>query len=268
VLLGGFAIPSWKLSTALLAATAIVAGLFAALLVASMSSDSPRESVASIGPILPNPTAVAVPTLHERAATGDAAAIKTLESTGARQRTVDDLLALTEGRAAQRRKGLAGIREDLKRNPNLGEDPDLLRRLRAAADDPELARDALGILATLPGPVPVDILYEIWMGTKGKTDITRLAEELVFLDSVRKNASPALAVVLDLRDAKDCQEVSKALDRALAHGDRRAARPLGLLTTRQGCGPRKAEDCYACLRSDQRIVDAVSAVLRRPKPQL
>ena len=258
--------PSWLLSAGVAVASAITAASLGAVLLAA-SDEAPLTLAQSFGPIASSSAPVEVP-LVERAATGDPEAMKQLESKPASEQTVDELVSLARGRAMQRKEALGLLAKDLKRNPNLGEDPDVLRRLREATNEPELAPEALRVLATLPGPTAVDVIYDTWTGTKERTETTQLAQDLVLARSVREKASPALAVALDLRDTQQCEEVSKIVDRAIEHGDRRSLRPLGGLTLRYGCGPRKSEDCYPCLRSDHRVTDAISAVLARPKPKL
>jgi hypothetical protein len=266
-LLGGFAVPSWLVSSAVALVTATLVGVFGIALVA-VTPDTDAMQARSFGRVAPLQAPSVVP-VTELAAAGVTPAMSQVESKPPSERTIDDVVALANGRAAQRKDALAELESDLRRNPNLGKDPDVLRRLHVATGDPELARDALRILATLPGSKPADILYDVWVGTKRETDTTRLARELLYVKSVREKASPALAVALDLRAGNlSCDDVSEVVDRAIQHGDRRSLRLLGKLSYRHGCGPNKADDCYTCLRSDRRLREAVSEVLKRPAPKL
>jgi hypothetical protein len=202
------------------------------------------------------------------AAAGDPAAMKQLESKPAKDRNVSETIALANGRAVQRKAELGELESDLRRNPNLAADPDVMKRLREATKDRELARDALRIMASLPGPTPVDVIYDVWIGTKGRTPTTQLAEALVFTKEVRAKASPALAVALDLRQSGTCEQVKPVVMRAIEHGDRRSLRLLGKLTLRYGCGKGKAKDCWECLRGEDTITDAINAARKRPAPKL
>lgn len=195
-------------------------------------------------------------------------AMKQLEAKPVKDRDVDETIALASGSAVQRKAALGALASDLRRNPNLAEDPDVMKRLREATKDRELARDALRLLASLPGPTPVDVIYDIWVGTKGRTPTTELAEALVFTKEVRAKASPALAVALDLREAETCEQVKPVVMRAIEHGDRRSLRLLGKLTLRYGCGPGKVKDCWECLRGEDTITDAINAARKRPEPKL
>lgn len=268
VLLGGFAVPSWVLSAVSVFATAVLATIIGVVVIIAMPRNervtSPAASTAA--PAAAESSSAALP-VTQLAATGDTGAMSTLESKPAKERSIDETFALASGRSAQRKAEIAALAKDLERNPKLGEDPDVLDRLFKATEDDELAREALRILATLPGPSSVDVIYEVWVGTKKRTETTRLAEELVFLPDVRKKASPALAIALDLRDAQTCEQVKLIVDRAIEHGDRRSLRLLGNLTMRQGCGPGKGQDCWACLRGEDKLTDAVKAVLGRAGPK-
>jgi hypothetical protein len=212
-----------------------------------------------------------VPAL-DLAAAGDAEAMKRIEDKPANARTVDETIALASGRAVQRRAALGDLAKDLRQDPALAENPDVTKRLREASQDQETARDALRIIASLPAPRSVDLLYDLWVGTRERTPTTMLAEELVYTKELREKASPALAVALDLREATTCEQVKPLLPRAIEHADRRSVRLLGRLTVRHGCGPNKAGDCYECLRSDDAGVDVIQDALKaargRVEPKL
>jgi hypothetical protein len=269
ILLGGFAVPSWVLSAASVCGAALFASVATGLVVGAVAgpATAPAASSASAAPPPPPPASADVP-LVELAAAGEPDAMKQLESKPAEQRTVGEIVALADGEAVKRKAELGALGNDLRRNPKLGEDPDVLRRLHEATKNPELAREALRMLATASGHGAVDVIYEVWVGTRGKTPTTQLAKELVFTKEVRAKASPALAVALDLRSTKDCEETKAIVQRAIEHADRRSVRLLGKLSLRYGCGPRKNQDCYACLRGEHLITDAITAARKRPTPKL
>ena len=115
-------------------------------------------------------------------------------------------------------------------------------------DDPEK------MAASLAG---ADVLYNVWVATRAKTAATQLAKQLVYSPTVRAKASPALGVALDLREAKDCEAIK---------GDTRTFRILRPLLVKRGCGPRKRDDCYECLREGSALGDAIAASGARPEP--
>lgn len=269
VLIGPFAVPAWTLPVLTLFGTALFTGIVTAVVVgfaASPSEPAPAPAASSAAST-PPADATDVPVV-ELAAAGDPDAMAKLEAKPAGARSVDEVVALASGEAVKRKAELGTLANDLRRNPNLGNDPDVLDRLREATDNDELAREALRIMATLPGSKPVDVMYEIWVGTRKRTPTTELAEQLVYTKEVREKASPALAVALDLRAAETCEEAKPVVARAVEHGDRRSLRLLGKLTMRYGCGKHKSQDCWACLRGEDTLTDALKAVGKRPAPKL
>jgi hypothetical protein len=155
----------------------------------------------------------------------------------------------------------------LDRDPSLAQDDKTQAEMRRLLDNPETSRHMLAVIATLPGPISADLLYEVWTGTVLRNETTDLARALLLSQDVRPKASPALSVSLDLRQAESCAENEKLLPRAIEHGDRRALHLLIKLTRRYGCGPNKREDCYPCLRDSDAVDQAVKAVKNRREPK-
>ena len=269
VLLGPFAVPGWALPLISILGTAMFTGLVTGSVVGVVLAPSqppPTPAASSSAPALPT-TPTDVP-IVELAAAGDPDAIAKLSAKPSGERTLDEVVALANGAAVKRKADLATLANDLHRNPSLGSDPDILKRLRKATENDELARDALRIMATLPGSKPADVIYDLWVGTPKRTPTTELAEQLVYTKEVRQKASPALAVALDLREADTCEQVKPVVARAVEEGDRRSLRLLGKLTLRYGCGKGKGQDCWACLREEDTLTDALKAVVKRPPPKL
>ena len=153
-----------------------------------------------------------------------------------------------------------------KSKPALIEDAQVRRELLAFVNDPRTAVAALGAVATTAHSGAPDLLFHVWTATRERTDTTRLAEDLLFTKDVRANVSPALSIVLDLRDNRDCDSVRGILSRAIAHGDRRCLVALARLQGRTGCGAGQSEDCYPCLREGNELLQATDAAARRVPP--
>jgi hypothetical protein len=212
----------------------------------------------------------ATPTTAERAAEGDASAMSELARRPRTERTVGEVMALADGRAASKRRALRDFRTVLLSHPEL---PEHRARLKELIRDPDTALPALALASELPGSVGPDLLYETWVGTPHKTETTRVAEELVFSKDVYEAAPPALRVALDLRIAETCEDVRQILPRVRESGDSRSTPLLLKLRRKRGCGPNKQEDCYVCLRDLEKdkaavgIEAALSAARRRPAPK-
>lgn len=178
----------------------------------------------------------------------------------------DELLRVAKARAERKRAEASALREKLAREPAFADRALELQLLRWTDDD-ATALEAVGAMAQLQSPDGPDLLYEVWTGTSERTDTTELARSILYSSDVRSKASPALAVALELRAAESCEQYRAILPRALAHGDRRALQPLTKLSPRRGCGPKKNEDCWSCLRRDGDELSAtISAVKSRRAP--
>ncbi len=289
VSIGGFRMPVWLLLAGGAAAfvfVAIAGTLVLSLTGSSSPSATSKESEAARSAV-PLPAASAAPPTSptdsprgsepeppagtvEAAAQGDAQALAAIEAKPATKRTLQEVLALGQGRTTAKRSELAKLGDALKKEPALLEQGEAARRLRVAADDRDVAAAALEIMATVEHASGPDLLYDVWIRTRGKTATTEVAEALVFVPSVRKRASPALATALDLRAAESCEETLAAVKKAVQHGDGRSLLLLGRLAGKTGCGDRKTEDCYPCLRegdAKNELRDAVKAVRGRPAPR-
>jgi hypothetical protein len=178
-----------------------------------------------------------------------------------------ELVVLAEGRAEEQRAAVKALREKLEANPAALQDKAVQAQLLHFVGDNETSRDALSALAGAGAPLGPDLLYEVWTGTTQRTDATDLARALVYSTDVRPKASPALAVALELRAAESCESYKAILPKALKDGDRRSLHLLVKLTAKRGCGPKKADDCYACLRENaDELTATLNAVKSRRPP--
>jgi len=117
----------------------------------------------------------------------------------------------------------------------------------------------------------VDVFYELSLHPKALPPLKKRATEL--LNKAQDRASPALKVVLGLRQIggkdKACGQAAKLKQlfaEAKEGGDGRALPFLGQYTDTKGCGffLRKT-DCYGCLRGDNALNEAITAIKEREK---
>jgi hypothetical protein len=178
-----------------------------------------------------------------------------------------ELVLLADAHDQQKRSAAHALREQLAAEPASGKESAIQTQLLQLSADPLTAPDALAAMAALDPPTGADLLYEVWTASAVRTDTTDLARALLYSADVRPKASPALSVALDLRVAETCEQYQAALPKALTDGDRRAAHLLTKLNARRGCGAKKNEDCYACLRATKDELSAtISAVKSRRAP--
>jgi hypothetical protein len=221
----------------------------------------------------PAPSASAPPPVEDDLSavrSGAPEALDALAHEAAVDRSSAQTLALAEGRSRAKLHALELLAAELEAHPAAAQQ----RRLMDFIRDRETTVAAARVAAKLAGPEGPDVLYAVWVGTRERDETTMLAEDLVYSTDVRRKASPALAVALDLRLAKSCEDYLSVLPRAVQHGDRRSAHLLGELTRASGCGPNGTDDCYACLRPLDRdpgtvgLRDALRAVALRPAPEI
>jgi serine/threonine-protein kinase len=141
-------------------------------------------------------------------------------------------------------------------------DQKLEEDVRNAALVKETQDDAFELLESKMGTLGVDILYDIAYGASGKMypGAASRAKRSLGANDVRGRASPALTVLLDLREAKSCDAKHSLLDRARDQGDARILTLLQQYQTTRGCGFLGVADCYPCMRKDDLLADAVAAV--------
>lgn len=195
------------------------------------------------------------------------ASLADLEARPPESLSAAELIRVADGRAERKLNDTRALGERLGREPALAADKATQAELLRLARDNETSREAMAALARLGTPLAADLLYEVWTGTAVRTDATELARALVNSHDVRPHASPALGVALDLRDAQSCEAFKAVLPRALKDGDRRSLAPLAKLVSKRGCGPKKTEDCYVCLREKpDELAATLNAVKSRRPP--
>ncbi|HMR06167.1 MAG TPA: hypothetical protein PKA88_10320 [Polyangiaceae bacterium] len=205
------------------------------------------------------------------AAQGDKAALKKLEAKDEKQRSSEEVVAIYSGRAAQKRKEI----DELVRKMGLVEtyafDPENKRRVRDFAADREVGNYLLNGLAKMEGSWGVDHLYDVWIKTPGKTESSELARELLGTSEQRAKASPGLRALLELKelsalDAPDCEKAKPLLETLKEKGDQRCLGTVMRMNIKTGCGEKKRDDCWACLRKSDEIKDAVGQAAKRKAP--
>jgi len=260
--LAGTRVPLWSLLGAAIVTTAFVCGLTALALFGTSSDHTEPATSAE-----PTPSASAAPpSLSDRAAAGDASAIQTLKDKA--ERSADEVVALSQGESVAKKNELLDLRKQIRDDKKLARDPKTVTLLRKRAYDADVYREAQLLIAGLEGELSADLLYAVWTGTAARTDATQLAEDLVYSKDVRGKASPALAVALDLKRATSCEQRKEILPRAIQYGDQRSLTQLALLRNKFGCGPKKNEDCHACLRDGTALAEAIQSISRRAPPNL
>jgi hypothetical protein len=205
-------------------------------------------------------------TAPDRAREGEAQALSEIEKKPDHERTAGETLALANAQGKRKREQIAELGRKMKLVPKLGYEKATVDEVKKLARDREVGNDALQMLSELPGEVGPELLYAIWTSTPRKTDSTELAEQLLYAQDIRPKASKALGVALDLRREEDCEKVKALLETAIEHGDRRSVSPILRRNSKRGCGPKKLDDCWQCLRKTELVKEALKEATRRPPP--
>ncbi len=238
-------VPLW--ATLVIALGCLVIGLAVSLVVSSRKSEPPVQVApprASSAEVKKPP-----PTELELAAQGDPRAVDALDKTDPVNRTIEQALALSQGRAAEKKLALSHLRSTIEKQGGTP-DAEATTRLVQFARDVDTAREVIGMFATLPGPIGPDLLYQFSTDKKTAPELAKLADQLLLNKQVRQKASPALALLLDLREATTCEARRDLVEKATQAGDRRILGQIVSLTRKNGCGETKRDDCNPCLRED------------------
>jgi hypothetical protein len=245
-------------------APALIAAVVVSSLVLSRPAAKPAERVVAASSAAAEAAAPSAPLTSQKAPSASAVE---LASRPLSSLSSAELVLLAEERNKQRREAGRTLRQKLERNPALAQERPVQGELLRLVDDADTASDGLAAMASLAGPISADLLYEVWTGSSARTDATELARALVYSTDVRPKASAALSVALELRTAESCEQYRAVLPQALKAGDRRSLHLLTKLSNRRGCGPKKAEDCYACLREPaDELAATINAVKSRRAP--
>jgi len=143
-----------------------------------------------------------------------------------------------------------------------GRDPKFEEDVRSAAIGTSDPDDAFALLETSMGAVGADILYDLGYGP-ARTSATERARAALADPNVRRNASPALAVTLDLRGAGSCDGKKKVLERARDAGDARTLTLLEGYKATSGCGWTGRKDCWACMHRGGALAAAIEGLQAR-----
>lgn len=243
----------------------------------SLAGGGPAVSIKRDAP----PAALGEPSLEERpvdpldmdgskASEIDLAAASTVEQLTelARRHPSDEraFVKLARAHAAQpdgMPKALATLKTLFAGSAQSLEDKELQAIVTRAANGPAaLQEQALAMMASDMGRVGPDLLYELTAAPSVAKPVKQKALELTKRDDVRKLASPALLIALDLRDHPGCGR-APFLERAEKHGDKRSLAFLTPLQARKGCGLFNMNDCYACLGNRAAVNKAVEAIKAR-----
>ncbi len=272
--LGSEPLPRWKLVARthpvlwMVLAPLTLALLMVVVLVA-VAPDQPAQAEPSVAATseAEAPAPVAAATDRSSEAVDPAAALTALEEKPYDALTVTELFTLHEGRSLRDRETARAFTRKLQAEPSLIKANGAQQQLLKWAAGGDTAREALAAMSVAEAPYGADLLYEVWVSRVVRPEVAELAGALLLRSELRAKASPPLGAALELRAAPSCEAALSALPQVERDGDRRSLQPLAKLSARRGCGPKKNQDCFACLRAHQKqVTAAANAVKARKAP--
>ncbi|AKV00437.1 Serine/threonine-protein kinase pkn3 [Labilithrix luteola] len=192
------------------------------------------------------------------AATKGPAALEELAAKYPKDAAVTRELAFAYDAAGRGSDALRVVRLMAEADPK-GVPRELLRVVLRAASKLETADEAFRLLEGPLGPDGVDALIELSESKDVPSSTSSRAQRSLVKASVKANASPASAFLIDLEKATTCEDRHDVLLSAGRQADARALTALRELETKHGCGRRRRYDCNPCLRKDDSLARAIDA---------
>jgi hypothetical protein len=124
---------------------------------------------------------------------------------------------------------------------------------------------AFALLEGAMGPRGADIAYDLVTTSNVRPWVQSRAETFLQAPSFDKVATPSLRAIVKLRYSAGCEEKKSLLVDLKKDSDERALFELVPLQDKAGCGARKKDDCYPCLRTSNDLDDAIAAVRTRKR---
>lgn len=208
---------------------------------------------------------LATPAVLASARAGGVEALRALEKRHPEDPAVLEALALSESRAPKGRPAaLKTVKRLLATYPGAANNVAIQKIVREAASGAPAERDlALELMGREMGARGPDLLYEL----SGTAKLKAKADAWLAKEGVKKLASPALRLALDLRAQKGCPEAA-LLERAGRDGDKRALTLLQPLAASRSykCGFMGLKTCHSparCAAQANAIRQAMFAIQKR-----
>jgi len=124
---------------------------------------------------------------------------------------------------------------------------------------------AFALLEGAMGARGADIAYDLVTTPNVRPWVQTRAETFLQSSAFEKVVTPGLRAIVRLRYSSGCEEKKALLPVLKEHSDERALFELVPLQGKAGCGARKKDDCYVCLRHGPELDDAIAAVRGRQR---
>src|SRR5688572_29743282 len=224
---------------------------------------APAPTPAELSHSEPPALDLAVETESARAAGIDA--LVALSKKHPAEGTIYAVLSVELAKSEKYDDAVEAARHALELDPRLNENKSIRGALFRAAQSGKATSAAFRLLEGPMGSEGADIIYDLSIREDVKARIRSQASQFLKSESVRAVASPGLLILIDLMRAQEesCEAVLAVVERAPLRGDQRAIARLRALESKEGCGPKKTDDCYPCLRQGRLLAFAIDTIQKR-----
>lgn len=172
-------------------------------------------------------------------------------------------LAKLQFAAGEFSASVGSIARALVLDKTVAQDAELASLLWKLVQKRECSESTFKLLEGPMGTRGADILYDLATTDGVRRDIKARANEFFDSGRYRGSSSPELALLMNLRNAANCDERKRSVEQASTLGDERILPLLEALQKRDGCGSQGRDDCNPCLRGADLLEHSISVVRRR-----
>ncbi|HEY6077762.1 MAG TPA: hypothetical protein VIW29_03120, partial [Polyangiaceae bacterium] len=124
---------------------------------------------------------------------------------------------------------------------------------------------AVALMEGAMGARGADIAYDLVTTPNVRPWVQTRAETFLQSTGFERVATLGLRGIVKLRYSAGCEEKKGLLPDLKKSSDERALFELVPLQDKTGCGARKKDDCYTCLRTSNELDDTIAAVRARKR---
>jgi serine/threonine-protein kinase len=169
---------------------------------------------------------------------------------------------LQEGRDLE---AIGAIVKVLTKHPDRRSDVRVVEGLYRLANSAtrEASDTAFSLLQGMMATKGADILYQLWLDKAVRDTTRRRAEKWLRGEQFARSAASTTVLAVRLRLAESCERKHDLLPMAAKAGSATVLTYLRELENEQGCGMDGKSDCFACLRKDGQLKDAIAQISAR-----
>ena len=181
----------------------------------------------------------------------------------------DALLNFAEAKLSENKEleAVNTVSRVLGRHPDRRSDPRVANILfkTAASTSKGVSYTTFSLLEGTMAAPGSEIIYRLAVDKSLPSSIRTRAEQWLHNPKFERAASDALKVAVHLRFTSTCEGKHAILPMAAKVGDKATLAYLHELEVQTGCGLSGKSDCFACLRHDDRLKDAIAQIEARSK---